>query len=133
MDETQQVVRAKSVANQLRRLADMIDQHPIEMHLSERCFVFDVWVDAKEDLARFARAVRKVKKTFGEGWVEFEWKIGDDVKYRMNIHRGAVCKAVETGEEEYVPERVTPAYTIKKTKWVCDDPAFLPPNKSEDK
>jgi hypothetical protein len=128
MTESEKVITGKSFANQLRRLADFYDKHP-ETTLPGHDIVFlDAWVDEKQELTQFARNARNIKKTYGEGWIEFDYKIGDNLHLRMNISRAKVCQLVETGEVEVIPEHVVPATTRPKTKWVCDDPAFLPPS-----
>lgn len=121
---TDTVQTAPTQAGGLRRLADLVEQHPD---------VFRYVHPAVNVFADTPEAARALRRQLGGGtwrkehlatWFALNLDLGGGVLLTINIDRAKVCERVKVGTETVqVPDPAAPTVTVEQDvyEWRCGD------------
>jgi hypothetical protein len=108
-----------SFADQLRSLADLLDQHP---RLGRyQTYRHDVFADSAEEAVQLRREIGgRWDKIDFDSFLDLEQKIGPDVTVALSIRREQACERVQVGEQTVEkPDPDAPMVTVTEPVYEC--------------
>lgn len=111
----------------LRRLADILEKHPLLPLPESRLIIFWGYVKTKQDLVQAARALGRTKKQYPtetrSDYFGVIAQLSDNIEYGVCTDAENVCRSVGV-RRVIIPERTLPECVIEIKMWECDGRLF---------